>query len=498
MQTIINRFKQFLSADWCFIGVIVFFIFHGYAENENVVPFTSLLPLWAKLLCIGILLFFISRLLLGNKRKANVFTTIVLIIVLFFGVVQDFLFQFRILATITRFRVFVPLSLLLIFIAFIWVKKTKQPLSKFVLFLNTLLMIYFWVDAGTLIKSDLFTSKPQRSHLTKYNLSLCDTCSKPPVYLLLFDSYFGSRGLKEFFHYDNTRFEQGLTGQGFHVVQASLSNYKFTVFSMASLLNMDYLPEIGDPVLNNHYGYNTALTTIKENAVAQYFSSLGYKINNYSIFDIRDIPAGYSSGVLPEKVQLITSQTLYYRVSRHLPDFLSKQGMQTPERKDIESSFKRGLKNTLDQTLASSRSGNSTPVFTYLHIMMPHFPFLLDSLGNPSGFLEKKNVLPKDSIDKMFLQYEVYANKIIAPFVSRLKQETGGKAVILLMSDHGYQEATGKNEKLPFFNLNAVYLPQKNYQGWYNGISNVNQFRVLFNTLFHQQIPLISDSVVTR
>ena len=134
MQTVVNRVKQFLSADWCFIGVIVFFIFHGYAENENVVPFTSLLPLWAKLLGIGLVLFFISRLLLGNKRKANVFTTIVLTVVLFFGVVQDFLFQFRILATITRFRIFVPLSLVLIVIAFIWVKKTKQPLSKMVLF----------------------------------------------------------------------------------------------------------------------------------------------------------------------------------------------------------------------------------------------------------------------------------------------------------------------------------------------------------------------------
>jgi hypothetical protein len=79
-----------------------------------------------------------------------------------------------------------------------------------------------------------------------------------------------------------------------------------------------------------------------------------------------------------------------------------------------------------------------------------------------------------------------------------LQQETDGKAVILLMSDHGYQESVIKSEKLPFYNLNAIYLPQKNYEGWYNGISNVNQFRVLFNTLFHAQIPLLTDSVVTR
>lgn len=51
---------------------------------------------------------------------------------------------------------------------------------------------------------------------------------------------------------------------------------------------------------------------------------------------------------------------------------------------------------------------------------------------------------------------------------------------------------------MPFYNLNAVYLPQKSYSGWYNGINNVNQFRVLLNTLFHQQMPLLADSIVTR
>ncbi len=78
----------------------------------------------------------------------------------------------------------------------------------------------------------------------------------------------------------------------------------------------------------------------------------------------------------------------------------------------------------------------------------------------------------------MFMQYEVYTNKVISTFITRLQNATVSKAVVLLMSDHGYQEATGKNEKLPFYNLNAIYLPQKNYEAWYNGISNVNQFRV--------------------
>lgn len=494
-----HKAKKFLSANWSYIGIVIFFIFHGYTENENVVPFGTLLPVLAILLVTAIPLFFINRKLLGNGKKANIFTSVILIVVLFFGVFQDFLFQFRILETITRLRIFVPLCLLLIVIAFIWLKRTNKPLHKGVLFLNTLLLIYLLVDAGTLIKNNFLQSKSENAQLAKYKLSVCDTCQKPPVYLIIFDSYFGSQGLNEFFHYDNSGFERFLTDQGFHVVQASHSNYKYTAFSMASLLNMQYLGNIGTPDLSNHYGYNTALSAIKSNVVTQFFSSQGYRINNFSIFDIKDIPAGYTSGVLPEKVQLITSQTLYSRVHAWLPTFLRVNKLVTVKAQEgVEKRIVDRYKKALEQSIPKGFTKDNAPVFTYIHIMMPHFPFIVDSSGNNTGFLQKKDILPQDSINKMFLQYEMYTNKIITNHIARLQKETAGKAVVLLMSDHGYQDAITENKVLPYYNLNAVYLPQRNYQAWYNGISNANQFRVLFNTLFHQQLPLLADSIVTQ
>jgi hypothetical protein len=357
----------------------------------------------AILLLIAIPLFFINRKLLGDGKKANVFTSVILIVVLFFGVFQDFLFQFRILEAITRLRFFVPLCLLLVVIAFIWLRKTKKSLHKGVLFLNTLLLIYLVVDAGTLIKNNLLPAKSESEQLAKYKLSVCDTCQKPPVYLIIFDSYFGSQGLKEFFHYDNSGFERFLTDQGFHVVQASHSNYKYTAFSMASLLNMQYLGNIGTPDLSNHYGYNTALSAIKNNVVTRYFASQGYKINNFSIFDIKDIPAGYSSGVLPEKVQLITSQTMYYRVNQWLPLFLRKNKLVTPKvNVGVEKRSINICKEALEQSIAKGFTKDNAPVFTYIHIMMPHFPFMVDSSGNSNGFLQKKTFFRRIASTKCF------------------------------------------------------------------------------------------------
>jgi hypothetical protein len=497
MQKLVVRSKQFLSADWSFIGVILYFIIHGYTENEMVVPFTSLLPVLGELLVAGIVLFLLNRRLLGNKRKGNIFSAIIFIVVLFFGVVQSNLAGKPLVEPLSRFRVLLPLSFLIIAVSFMWLKKATGPLIKPVLFLNVLLVIYLFIDAGTLLKSKLFT-KHQSAQLSNINMAGCDTCQKPPVYLVLFDSYFGSQGLKEYFQYDNSRFERSLTDLGFHVVQTSTSNYKYTAFSMASLLNMQFLPNIGDAVIDNHFGYNTALAKINDNVVCQYFVRQGYKINNYSIFEIGGVPGKYNLKLLPVREELVTSHTMYYRVKKSLVADLAKKGVIAPETIFDEKAVLRNDSEILEKALAYSRTGDRTPSFTYVHVLMPHVPYILDSMGRLNHFVQRRDQLPKDSIDNMSLQYQVYANKVITKFISRLQNETGGRAVVLLMSDHGSHGVSEEPGKLPFYNLNAVYLPQKNYQGWYNGISNVNQFRVLFNTLFHEQIPLLPDSLVVH
>ena len=45
-------------------------------------------------------------------------------------------------------------------------------------------------------------------------------------------------------------------------------------------------------------------------------------------------------------------------------------------------------------------------------------------------------------------------------------------------------------------NLNAVYFPDKDYQLMTDSIGGVNQFRVIFNTLFKQNMPLLKDSTI--
>lgn len=69
----------------------------------------------------------------------------------------------------------------------------------------------------------------------------CTTCNKPSIYLVILDEYAGSNTLKNRFHFDNSAFYQALESRGFYVTGSSISNYKLTVLSIASMLNMDYV-----------------------------------------------------------------------------------------------------------------------------------------------------------------------------------------------------------------------------------------------------------------
>jgi hypothetical protein len=78
-----------------------------------------------------------------------------------------------------------------------------------------------------------------------------------------------------------------------------------------------------------------------------------------------------------------------------------------------------------------------------------------------------------------------------------LLQTAPAPPVIIFMSDHGFRHFTKPvDRKYHFMNLNAVYLPGRNYSLFNDSLSNVNQFRVLFNSLFKTSYPVLPDSCI--
>lgn len=64
---------------------------------------------------------------------------------------------------------------------------------------------------------------------------------KPDIYLIVPDGYAKPINLKEYWGFDDSMFVNQLTRLGFYYAESSKSNYCYTIQTVASMLNLDYL-----------------------------------------------------------------------------------------------------------------------------------------------------------------------------------------------------------------------------------------------------------------
>ena len=484
---------KLLQTNLHFVWVILFFILHGYAQSYQLVPLKELLILTCQITIASIIFFALSTRFFRSKIKGGIFTSAVLIIILFFGAFQDFFADKKLLSILSYLRPLILICLILIIIFFFYLKKTMLPFNKTVVYINTLFLVYLMIDIITIFFLSSSASSADGKTLHEFKSAQCDTCKPPSVYLVVMDEYMGTEGLKEYFHYSNASFENFLISREFRVFKNSRSNYQRTLFSMASILNMRYIPEIREDEMDERYPYNKVLSLLRNNVVCKIFQHNGYKTINLSPFEIRNAPSEIISTELPQRIELIAAQTMVYRIGKYMPGWLADLNIIPPSKK-AEVTIVDANELAMKKALTVAGSQGMSPVFAYLHLTMPHSPFVFDSLGRKTGFWSQ-NLSPVET-DKAYLQYLVYTNHRIEKFIQQLQQATMNKAVIALMSDHGYRAAAQRDIHHAYQTLNAIFLPAKNYGHWYDGMSNVNQFRVLLNSVFGQRLPLLKDSIV--
>ena len=224
---------------------------------------------------------------------------------------------------------------------------------------------------------------------------------------------------------------------------------------------------------------------------------MGTCFTNYSIFDFKDRPAISYDSFLPYNTSLITSQTFLPRVLKDISYNIStgkwklKWGLnkRTYEHLNNNENIIRAVKER-----ASEKT--NIPKFVYAHLMMPHYPYYFDSQNRP---LPIEKLLPGQETNKEnYVEYLQYCNSRILDLVDNIITNSDRPPVIMLLGDHRLPGKGPKKKRhgYAFMNLNAIYLPEKNYSGFYDNISNVNQFRVLLNKEFEQHLSLLKDSTI--
>jgi hypothetical protein len=436
------------------------------------------------------LFFFTAILFYRSEKKASLFSFTALSVFLFYP------FNYFSKAHV-RFLESPLISLLLLttisLILFLLIRRMKHYPARLRKLLTILMPVLIGFEILVVI---IDAVKEQPSHLVSFvkKEELVNRKSfRPSVYVILMDEYAGDAALKKYASFDNQLFTSQLESLGFRVIKETKSNYNYTIYSVASLLNGNY----NSYPTNNKYTY--CLSRVNHNRVVSSFREIGYQFVNISPFTIHPHRPFFNYFFLPGNSYLILRPTILDDVIEFLPFFITKRLSDKTLFEKLVS-YKTAINiQALDTLLAVSARKRTSPVFCYTHVMMPHGIYARDSSGKiNTGYLTNLNIKQKDKQDA-YVQYLVYTNKKILPYLSALKKNTGDSAIIMLISDHGSRDlAIGNNKLIAFSNFAAVYYPKGMNMSWYDGISNVNFFRVLFSDMSGKNIPLLKDSVFAR
>jgi hypothetical protein len=318
----------------------------------------------------------------------------------------------------------------------------------------------------------------------------------PDVYYIVLDSHTRSDALLDDYQLDNSHYLNELQDMGVYIADCSRSNYDYTQGSMVAALNMDYLTGLGQylEVLNT----DDIWILLKQSRVRQLLENAGYKTvafdTGYEWSRLQDADIYMSLGsdsyalqkVNPFEAMLIKSTALL---------ILTDSQNQQLRSQFIEVNFPYSFhvnsqKFILEQLPLISKDPD--PTFTFVHLLVPHVPFVFSADGSIVSdplFYNGKLSWPGD--DEHLI--EGYANQVefidreMVEIVRSILAQSETPPIIVIHADHGLLDSNR------FEILNAYYLPLDGAKDLYSTITPVNSFRVIFNNYFGTDFSLLPD-----
>ncbi len=451
-----------------------------------------------------------------DLRPAGVLASAVLVAFCFYGHVSRPLGQVH-LAGMTPFRhrVLVPMMLLAL-LGLAWgLLRRRESWSGLTSILNgasVLLVALALLPAG-----QAWLTRPSRTALapeeaiTQRSPVHPDSRSRPDIYVIIADEYARSDAMRNTFGVDDSAFLDSLRSMGFVVARGSHSNYSRTTPSLASFLNMEYLPglqpdDLLDPPRDPQW---TAM--IRRNRAMAFVRSQGYRTVSYV--------SSWTATQGIEGLDVEVDSTPHFNEFTGLlirGSFISfLQDVLGLANLDPEAAHRTRVLDILDDL--QTRPGDSDrPTFTFAHVPAPHEPFVLRADGSliPREAKERlgfKNTFfysTPEAQERMYRAFYPDQARFVAgrleTIAQTLLERPGPKPIILIASDHGswlswvrlpHQERYEPSpevlaERYP--NLVALHMPGLSQQDL-DGISLVNVLRLILREGLQADLPPLPD-----
>ena len=466
----------------------LFYVFNRFAENYPLIS----LPIAGKLFAIYFFAFLVLTLLLSiiykSWRKASVFTFYIMCWFFLFGFTHDFLKNNFSNTFITKYTFLIPLIAASLIVILTLINRYKKTYNKFVNYANLLFLVLILIDVFKLI---LINKPTQTKELTSIEYK-CDTCAKPDIYLIIADEYAGEEQLNQMFRFNNSFFSNELIERDFHSVNKPISNYNYTSFSIASLLNMDYISNVGIKS-NDPKNLNLAFQVIDQNKLIKILSDNDYEMVNHSRFSFAGLPSPIENMFFKPKKTLITAHTLFGRMQRDLWFNLITKFKFENARLKYANTFVEENKVLINKTREIASKHSPQPRFIYTHLIMPHYPYTHDRYGR----LRSVDTILGDYYNnhELYKDFLLYSNNQLINLIDQIKKNSPKPPVIMLLGDHGFRGNSHHiDSSYHFSTINYIYLPSMNYNDIPDTLSHVNHFRIFFNKQFNLNLPLLRDT----
>jgi len=477
----------------------IFPVLFLFAHNIRELEFAVLITPVVFILLFTLLLLFLFRIILKDRQKAAALSSLSLVLIFSYGAALHFMGNFCL--PIGKFIIgpcklmFTVGSILFCFGTY-FIVKTRMNLRNFNKVLN---VVSFSLVAMSLISISIFeftswkvNRKNRGKIIEKTNEIILGKATKlPNIYYIVLDAYGGTDILNEVYGYDNAEFINYLKQKGFYVAEKSKSNYRETLISLASTLNLRYLDPADFYVLKAKFDDNRVFSLMKQRGYTTVFiSSLDKYIRIHQAdFELR-------TGWLDDfNFELVNSTPIL--------DLLNKLNLLSDtyslHRKRINYVF-----NAITNTAVSDH-----PIFVYAHIFSPHAPFVFGPNGRNVQPNRKYSVHDstefyadggtRDEYIKGYREQIEYINKRVIKLINRILSRKENFSVIILQGDHGPRSTANwlrpdkTNWKESYSILNAYYLPGVSNNVLYESITSVNTFRLIFNLYFGESYNLLED-----
>ncbi len=440
-------------------------------------------PLLVSLL-LGVILFGLACLLLRDGHRAALVTLAALCLFFIYGQIYNLLEDVTLGGvSVFRHRTLLPFFGVLFVIILYFILRLKQP-GRATLWLNLLSILLLIYPISKITLSSLQQESADRSVHASYR-EVAAHADRPNVYYIILDAYGRADVLKNLLGYDNSDFLNALRQRGFYVADCSQSNYGYTEFSLTSSLNFDYIDSLG--VSGNRDG---RVALLQHSAIRSFFEANGYKIvafpTGWPFTEWRD------ADMYLDFEHPVTSLTEFETLILNTTALRVITDRQIPNQADASRKDLRQLRTFSLLDKIKKLPGVQGNLFVFAHLVVPHFPYTFGPDGEPTSYHGQSATYQETAA--AYAGQVQFINKEILKVVDVLLQDSKVPPIIIIQGDHGPLPdlATGGAQRMPI--LNAYYLPGiQADKVLYPSITPVNSFRVVLDSYFGQNLPLLKD-----